>query len=86
MWAVAAGESPVSFTSDGRALYVARLGEPSADLSLLDLATRSRRLVHRFSAPDGSWVQSLLVARDTGVVAYGYQLSQSDVYFIRGVH
>jgi hypothetical protein len=77
------GEAPIAWTSDGRSLFVYKLGEVPATVSRLDLATGRKQLWKRLVPPDVSGVtdiSSVLITPDGNNYVYEYGRTLSDLY------
>ena len=80
-----AGEAPIAWTSDGRSLFVYRLGEVPASVKKLDLATGQEKLWKQLVPPDVSGVtdiSSILITSDGNDYVYEYGRTLSDLYLV----
>jgi Tol biopolymer transport system component len=80
-----AGEAPIAWTSDGRTLFVYRLGEVPATVNRLDLATGRKQLWKQLVPPDVSGVtdiSSVLITPDGSNYVYEYGRTLSDLYLV----
>src|SRR5579864_62968 len=80
-----AGEAPIAWTSDGRSLFVYRLGEVPASVNKLELATVQRKLWKQLVPPDVSGVtdiSSILITSDGNDYVYEYGRTLSDLYLV----
>jgi dipeptidyl aminopeptidase/acylaminoacyl peptidase len=80
-----AGEAPIAWTSDGRSLFVYRLGEVPASVNKLDLATGQRKLWKQLVPPDVSGVtdiSSILITSVGNDYVYEYGRTLSDLYLV----
>jgi Tol biopolymer transport system component/predicted Ser/Thr protein kinase len=80
-----AGEAPIAWTSDGRSLFVYRLGEVPTTVNRLDLATGRKRLWKQLVPPDVSGVtdiSSVLITPDGNNYVYEYGRTLSDLYLV----
>jgi len=80
-----AAEAPISWTSDGRSLFVYRLGEVPATVNKLDLATGRKQLWKQLVPPDVSGVtdiSSILITPDGNNYVYEYGRTLSDLYLV----
>jgi len=80
-----AGEAPIAWTSDGRSLFVYRLGEVPASVNKLDLATGQEKLWKQLVPPDVSGVtdiSSILITTDGNDYVYEYGRTLSDLYLV----
>jgi eukaryotic-like serine/threonine-protein kinase len=83
--ALDAGEAPIAWTSDGRSLFVYRLGEVPATVNRLDLATGHKTLWKQLVPPDVSGVtdiSSILITPDGNNYVYEYGRTLSDLYLV----
>jgi serine/threonine protein kinase len=83
--ALEAGEAPVGWTSDGRSLFVYRLGEVPATVNRLDLPTGRKQLWKKLVPPDVSGVtdiSSVLITPDGNNYVYEYGRTLSDLYLV----
>jgi serine/threonine protein kinase/WD40 repeat protein len=83
-----AGDRPVSWSSDGRSLWVFRRGEVPAQVDLLDIATGSRRLWKKLVPPDPAGVFSIDQVRVTpsgDSYFYSYRRTLSELYVAHGL-
>jgi eukaryotic-like serine/threonine-protein kinase len=80
-----AGEAPIAWTSDGRSLFVYRLGEVPATVNKLDLATGRKQPWKQLVPPDVSGVtdiSSVLITPDGNNYVYEYGRTLSDLYLV----
>ncbi|MGA7444534.1 MAG: hypothetical protein WBW82_20320, partial [Candidatus Sulfotelmatobacter sp.] len=80
-----AGEAPIAWTSDGRSLFIYRLGEVPATVNRLDLATGRKQLWKQLVPPDVSGVtdiSSVLITPDGNNYVYEYGRTLSDLYLV----
>src|SRR6266581_27941 len=83
--ALDAGEAPIAWTSDGRFLFVYRLGEVPATVNRLDLATGRKQLWKQLVPPDVSGVtdiSSVLITPDGNNYVYEFGRTLSDLYLV----
>jgi Tol biopolymer transport system component len=83
-----ARESPVQWSSDGRYLFVARLGESPARVDRLELATGRREPWKEFQPADSSGVLDvgpILISPDGESYAYSFRRMLSDLYLVTGL-
>jgi eukaryotic-like serine/threonine-protein kinase len=81
-------DRPVSWTPDGRSLWMFRRGEVPAPVFQLDLTTGERRLWKNLVPPDAAGVYSIQEFRITpngDAYAYGYSRLLSQLYLVRGL-
>ena len=79
------GEAPIAWTSDGRSLFVYRLGEVPTTVNKLDLATGRKQLWKQLAPPDVSGVtdiSSVLITPDGNNYVYEYGRTLSDLYLV----
>jgi eukaryotic-like serine/threonine-protein kinase len=82
---LSAGEAPIAWSSDGRSLFVYRLGEVPATVNRLDLATGRKQLWKQLVPPDVSGVtdiSSVLITPDGSNYVYEYGRTLSDLYLV----
>ncbi len=80
-----AGDAPIAWTSDGRSLFVYRLGEVPTTVNKLDLATGRKQLWKQLAPPDVSGVtdiSSVLITPDGNNYVYEYGRTLSDLYLV----
>jgi Tol biopolymer transport system component len=88
---IAGSESPVRFTADGRALLIRRPARPDGGVEVVrvDLATGARTPVRTVMPVDDAindgGVSQLLMTPDGAVYVQGYQVTQSDLYLVKGL-
>jgi dipeptidyl aminopeptidase/acylaminoacyl peptidase len=83
-----AGEAPVAWSADGRALYIYRGGELPAKVYRLDIASGKRTLWRQLMPPDPAGVEyvgPILPSPDGTAYAYGYRRLLSDLYLVEGL-
>jgi eukaryotic-like serine/threonine-protein kinase len=85
---VAAGEVPIRWSADGRALYVGRgVGVP-ANIDLVDVATGARRLWKTITPPDPSGVLQigpLQITADGRSYVYSYRRQLDELLVVDGL-
>ena len=82
---LSAGEAPIAWSSDGRSLFVYRLGEVPATVNRLDLASGRKQLWKQLVPPDVSGVtdiSSVLITPDGNNYVYEYGRTLSDLYLV----
>jgi len=80
-----AGEAPIAWSSDGRSLFVYKLGEVPATVNRLDLATGHKQVWKQLVPPDVSGVtdiSSVLITSDGNNYVYEYGRTLSDLYLV----
>ncbi len=85
---IEAGEVPVEWSADGRALYIYRPSDLPARVYLLDLSTGKRTFWRQLMPPDPAGVEYLgpiLPAPDGKSYVYGYRRLLSDLYLVEGL-
>ena len=83
--ALGVGEAPIAWSSDGRSLFVYRLGEVPATVTKLDLATGRKQVIKQLVPPDVSGVtdiSSILITPDGNNYVYEYGRTLSDLYLV----
>ncbi|MGA2415764.1 MAG: protein kinase [Candidatus Sulfotelmatobacter sp.] len=83
--ALGVGEAPIAWSSDGRSLFVYRLGEVPATVNKLDLATGRKQTIKQLVPPDVSGVtdiSSILITPDGNNYVYEYGRTLSDLYLV----
>ena len=78
---------PLSFTPDGKELFVARYNETPPRVERVEIASGRRRpwTGMRRATPSGLWSQYwILVTPDGASYAYGYARQISDLYLVTG--
>jgi serine/threonine protein kinase/dipeptidyl aminopeptidase/acylaminoacyl peptidase len=81
-------DRPVSWTADGRSLWVFRRGEVPADVWRVDIASGHRELWKRLSPVDPTGVHSIYtfkVTRDGRSYFYSYKRVVSQLYLVKGL-
>jgi serine/threonine protein kinase/Tol biopolymer transport system component len=79
------GEAPITWTSDGRSLFVYRLGEVPTTVNRLDLTTGRKQFWKKLVPPDVSGVtdiSSVLITPDGNNYVYEYGRTLSDLYLV----
>jgi eukaryotic-like serine/threonine-protein kinase len=82
---LSAGEAPIAWASDGRSLFVYRLGEVPATVNRLDIASGRKQLWKQLVPPDVSGVtdiSSVLITPDGNNYVYEYGRTLSDLYLV----
>jgi Tol biopolymer transport system component len=83
------GDRPVTWSSDGRSLWVFRRGEVPASVYRVDVATGERTLWRTLAPPDAAGVYSVdrFEVTPTGdAYFYSYRQGLSELYEARGLH
>ena len=81
-------EVPISWTADGRSLFIYRLGEIPAKVYRLDLATGHKQLWKQLLPPDISGVTEITgihITPDGRSYVYEYARTLSDLYLVNDV-
>lgn len=84
-----AGEEPISWSEDGRSLYVDRPGEMPAKVYRLDWQTGQRTLWKQLMPTDPAGVEFIgpvVVTPDTRAYVYGVRQLLSDLYLVEGLN
>jgi serine/threonine protein kinase/Tol biopolymer transport system component len=82
------GETPISWSADGRSLIVYRGGELPAQVYRLEIASGHRTLWKQLMPPDPAGVEyvgPVLPTADGTAYAYGYRRLLSDLYLVEGL-
>jgi serine/threonine protein kinase/Tol biopolymer transport system component len=82
------GDVPISWTADGRSLFVYHLGEIPANIYRLDLATGHKSFWKQLLPPDISGVTEItgiLITPDGRSYVYEYARTLSDLYLVKDV-
>ncbi len=83
--ALGVGEAPIAWSSDGRSLFVYRLGEVPATVNKLELTTGRKQVIKQLVPPDVSGVtdiSSILITPDGNNYVYEYGRTLSDLYLV----
>jgi len=81
------GERPISWSADGRFLYLYPYGELPSRVYRLDAATGQRLLSKEIMPADAAGVTNpgpILFTPDGATYVYGYNRSLSDLYVVEG--
>jgi eukaryotic-like serine/threonine-protein kinase len=84
-----AGEEPISWSEDGRSLYVDRPGELPAKVYRLDWQTGQRTLWKQLMPSDPAGVEFIgpvVLTPDTKACVYGVRQLLSDLYVVEGLN
>jgi len=82
------GEQPITFSSDGRSLYIYQPGELPARVDRLDLQTGQRVLWKKLMPSDPAGVENIgpiLLTPDAKNCVYGYHRMLADLYLVEGL-
>ncbi len=82
------GEQPITFSADGRDLYLYQPGELPAKVYRLELASAKRTLWKQLLPSDPAGVETIgpvLLTPDAKVCVYGYHRTLSDLYLVEGL-
>jgi Tol biopolymer transport system component len=82
------GEQPISWTADGRSLYIYRPGELPARVFLLNLETGRRTPFRELMPSDPAGVETIgpiLITPDGKTCVFGYHRMLSDLYLVEGL-
>ena len=85
---LASGEEPISWSADGRSLYIYRPGELPAKVYRLEVATGQRTLLKQLmpSEPAGvNHIGPIVLTPDGKTYVYGYHRTLSDLYLVEGL-
>jgi len=83
-----AGEQPITFSSDGRSLYIYQPGELPARVDRLDLQTGQRTLWKQLMPSDPAGVETIgpiLMTSDAKTCVFGYHRMLADLYLVEGL-
>jgi eukaryotic-like serine/threonine-protein kinase len=84
-----AGDRPVGWTPDGRAIWVFRRGEIPASVYRLDLVRNTRQLWKKLLSRDSvgvSTINEFCVTPTGNAYFYSYERALSDLYIVSGLH
>jgi hypothetical protein len=82
------GEQPISWTEDGRSLYVYRPGELPARVFVLKVETGRRAPFRQLMPSDPAGVETIgpiLITPDGKTCVFGYHRMLSDLYLVEGL-
>jgi Tol biopolymer transport system component/predicted Ser/Thr protein kinase len=82
------GEQPITWSSDGRSLYLYQPGELPARVFRLDVKTGQRTLWRALMPSDPAGVETIgpiLLSPDATTCVYGYHRTLSDLYLVDGL-
>jgi serine/threonine protein kinase len=82
------GEQPITFSSDGRSLYIYQPGELPARVDRLDLQTGQRVRWRQLMPSDPAGVENIgpiLLTPDAKNCVYGYHRMLADLYLVEGL-
>jgi eukaryotic-like serine/threonine-protein kinase len=82
------GEQPITFSSDGRSLYLYQPGELPARVDRLDLQTGKRALWKELIPSDPAGVETIgpiLITPDAKTCIFGYHRMLADLYLVEGL-
>lgn len=85
----AAADTPITWDSDGRGLYVYQRGELPAQVFRLDVTSGQRKLWKKLMPLDPAGVNIILpiwLTPDAKSYVYGYRRFLSDLYLVEGFH
>ena len=83
-----AGEQPITFSSDGRSLYIYQPGELPARVDRLDVQTGQRTPWKQLMPSDPAGVENIgpiLLTPDATNCVYGYHRMLADLYLVEGL-
>ena len=83
-----AGDLPIGWTPDDRALYVYRRGRVSVTIDRADISGSERKEWHTIRAADPAGILDIFpvhITADGGTYAYGYRRFLSDLYIVNGL-
>ncbi|MGC2448070.1 MAG: hypothetical protein WA477_10530, partial [Candidatus Sulfotelmatobacter sp.] len=82
------GEQPITFSADGRALYIYQPGELPARVYHLDIQTGQRTLWKELMPYDPAGVENIgpiLMTPDAKTCVFGYHRMLADLYLVEGL-
>jgi dipeptidyl aminopeptidase/acylaminoacyl peptidase len=82
------GEQPITWSADGRSLYIYQPGELPARVDRLDLETGQRTLWKELMPSDPAGVETIgpiLMTPDASTCVFGYHRMLSDLYLVEGL-
>ena len=82
------GEQPITWSADGRSLYIYQPGELPARVDRLDLQTGQRSLWKQLMPSDPAGVETIgpiLMTPDASTCVFGYHRMLSDLYLVEGL-
>jgi len=82
------GEQPITWSSDGKSIYVYQPGELPTRVFQLDLASRKRTLWRQLMPSDPAGVENIgpiLLTPDAKTCVYGYHRMLADLYLVEGL-
>ena len=82
------GEQPITFNSDGSAIYIYQPGELPARVNRLDIKTGERKLWKELMPSDPAGVETLgpiLMTPDAKTCVFGYHRMLADLYLVEGL-
>ena len=83
-----AGEQPINYTTDGKAIFIYRPGEVPAKVQILEIATGKRTAWKQLMPSDPAGVETIgpvLITPDGKACVYGYHRTLSDLYMVEGL-
>jgi eukaryotic-like serine/threonine-protein kinase len=82
------GEQPITYSSDGRSLYIYQPGELPASVNRLDIDTGKRTLWRQLLPSDPAGVETIgpiLMTPDAQTCIFGYHRMLADLYLVEGL-
>jgi len=82
------GEQPITYSSDGRSLYIYQPGELPASVYRLDIQTGQRTLWRQLLPSDPAGVETIgpiLMTPDAQTCIFGYHRMLADLYLVEGL-
>jgi len=82
------GEQPITWSADGRSLYIYQPGELPASVNRLDIQTGQRTLWKQLLPSDPAGVETIgpiLMTPDAKTCVYGYHRMLADLYLVEGL-
>jgi Tol biopolymer transport system component len=84
----AQGEEPITWSADGRSLYVYRPGELPASVYRVDVSSGAKNLWKQLLPSDPAGVEHIgpiLLTPDASTCVYGYHRTLADLYLVEGL-
>jgi hypothetical protein len=82
------GEQPITWSSDGRSLYIYQPGELPASVNRLDIQSGRRTLWKQLLPSDPAGVETIgpvLMTPDAQTCIFGYHRMLADLYLVEGL-
>src|SRR5271166_1725212 len=82
------GEQPITYSSDGRSIYIYQPGELPASVNRLDIETGKRTLWRQLLPSDPAGVETIgpiIMTPDAQTCIFGYHRMLADLYLVEGL-